>query len=159
LGDRGSTSTAAFQSETIMSKSLLPSLALALAVGAAHGQETPKGASKVTVSPGQVRTILSKSDLDGCLGKEAVVLTVDGKPALVGKKHYHPGDEFIYVIDGSLTLEVEGKSPVTLKAGETIHIPARVVHQAKNTSPTSAFKVVTFGVFEKGKPDTTIVPD
>ena len=140
-----------------MSKSVLVSLALALSVSAAHAQDPVAGGAKITVSPGQVRTILSKSDLDGCLGKEAVVLTVDGKPALVGKKHYHPGDEFLYVVEGSLTLEVEGKSPVTLKAGETLHIPARVVHQAKNPSATNPFKVVTFGVFEKGQPDTTIV--
>ena len=115
-----------------MSKSVLVSLALALSVSAAHAQDPVAGGAKITVSPGQVRTILSKSDLDGCLGKEAVVLTVDGKPALVGKKHYHPGDEFIYVTEGSLTLDVAGKGKVTLKKGETLHIPDRVVHQAIN---------------------------
>ena len=87
------------------------------------------------------------------------MLAVDGKPGLVGKKHYHPGDEFLYVVEGTLTLEVDGKAPVTLKAGETLHIPARVAHQATNPSPSNPFKVVTFGVFEKGQPDTTIVRD
>ncbi len=142
-----------------MMNAFLVAHALVLSVGAAYAQVPVAAAAKIAVSPGQVRTILSKTDLDGCLGKEAVVLTVDGKPALVGKKHYHPGDEFLYVVEGSLILEVAGKSPVTLKAGESLHISAGVVHQAKNPSAMNPFKVVTFGVFEKGKPDTTIVDE
>ena len=140
-----------------MYKSVPVSIAIAVSVSAAHAQEPAAKGKKITVSPGQVRTILSKADLDGCLGKEAVVLTVDGKPMLVGKKHYHPGDEFIYLAEGTLTLDVAGKGKVTLKKGETIHIPARVVHQATNPDSDKPFKAVTFGVFEKGQPDTTVV--
>lgn len=142
-----------------MDRSILALLALAFSISPVHANDPATAGAKITVSPGQVRTILSKTDLDGCVGKEAIVLTVDGKPGLVGKKHYHPGDEFLYVVEGSLTMEVDGKAPVTLKTGETIHIPARVAHQATNPSPSNSFKVVTFGVFEKGQPDTTIVVD
>jgi len=88
---------------------------------------------------------------------EAIVLTVDGAPGLVGKKHYHPGDEFIYVAEGALTLDVAGKGKVTLSKGETLHIPGNVIHQAVNPSQDAPFKAVTFGVFEKGQPDTTVV--
>jgi quercetin dioxygenase-like cupin family protein len=140
-----------------MYKSAIASIAFAVSIGAVHAQEPASGKEKITVAPGQVRTILSKTDLAGCLGKEAVVLTVDGKPALVGKKHYHPGDEFIYLAEGTLTLDVAGKGKVTLKKGETLHIPGRVVHQAINPDSGKPFKAVTFGVFEKGQPDTTIV--
>ena len=140
-----------------MLKSVIASVAFAVSIGAVHAQEPAPKKEKITVAPGQVRTILTRADLDGCMGKEAVVLTVDGKPALVGKKHYHPGDEFIYLVDGTLTLDVAGKGKVTLKKGETIHIPSKVVHQAINPDPTKPFKVVTFGVFEKGQPDTTVV--
>jgi quercetin dioxygenase-like cupin family protein len=103
----------------------------------------------------QQRSVLSKTDLAGIEGREAVVLTVEGAPGLVGEKHYHPGDEFIYVLAGALIIEVEGKEPVTLKAGEAFHIPAKAVHRGKNTSPRAPFKVLTFGAFEKGQPDTT----
>jgi len=140
-----------------MYKSVLASIVLAVSIGAVQAQEPASGKEKITVAPGQVRTILTRADLDGCLGKEAVVLTVDGKPALVGKKHYHPGDEFIYLAEGTLTLDVAGKGKVTLKKGETIHIPGKVVHQAINPDSKKPFKVVTFGVFEKGQPDTTVV--
>ena len=140
-----------------MYKSVVASIVVAVAIGAVHAQEPASKKEKITVAPGQVRTILTRTDLDGCMGKEAVVLTVNGKPALVGKKHFHPGDEFIYLVEGTLTLDVAGKGKVTLKKGETIHIPGKVVHQAINPDPKNPFKVVTFGVFEKGQPDTTVV--
>jgi quercetin dioxygenase-like cupin family protein len=138
-----------------MYKSAIVSIAFSVSIGAVHAQEPVK--EKITVAPGQVRTILTKADLDGCLGKEAVVLTVDGKPMLVGKRHYHPGDEFIYLAEGTLTLDIEGKGKVTLNKGETVHIPGRVVHQVINPDSEKPFKAVTFGVFEKGQPDTTVV--
>jgi quercetin dioxygenase-like cupin family protein len=140
-----------------MYKSLLASFVLAVCIGAVHAQDPAKGKEKITVAPGQVRTILTRADLAGCLDKQAVVLTVDGKPMLVGKKHYHPGDEFIYLAEGTLTLDVAGRGKVTIKKGETIHIPGRVVHQAMNPDSAKPFKAVTFGVFEKGQPDTTVV--
>ena len=65
------------------------------------------------------RTGLLKTDLVGIEGKEAVMLTVEGGPGLIGGKHYHPGSEFAYVLEGSLVMEVEGKPPVTLKADDT----------------------------------------
>lgn len=105
----------------------------------------------------QQRTILSKTDLAVAPGMEAIVLTVEGAPGLVGKRHYHPGDEFIYVEAGTLTLHVDGKGTVTLTRGETLHIPARVVHRAVNPSQERPFKAVTFGIFEKGQADTTVV--
>jgi quercetin dioxygenase-like cupin family protein len=60
-------------------------------------------------------------------------------------------------LEGSLTLEVEGKPPTTVNAGELYHIPAKAVHGGKNPSTTAPFKVLTFGVFDKGQPDTTRV--
>ena len=105
----------------------------------------------------QQRSVLSKTDLAGIEGKEAVVLTVEAGPGFVGGKHYHPGQEFIYVLEGAVIVEVEGNAPVTIKAGETFHIPAKAVHRGKNPSPTAPFKILTFGVFEKGQPDTTPV--
>lgn len=142
-----------------MKKSIFIPLALVYFVSAAYADATIEGMSKGkgVLGQGQQRTVLSKTDLAAAPGMEAIVLTVDGGPGLVGKKHYHPGDEFIYVTEGSLTLDVAGKGKVTLKKGETLHIPGKVVHQAINPSPSTPFKVVTFGVFEKGKPDTTIV--
>jgi len=125
------------------------------AVADTPGDGMAKG--KGVLGQKQQRTILSKTDLAVAPGREAIVLTVDGAPGLVGKKHYHPGDEFIYIAEGTLTLDVAGKGLVTLKKGETLHIPGGVVHQAINPDPARPFKAVTFGIFEKGQPDTTVV--
>ena len=90
-------------------------------------------------------------------GVNLTTLAPGGESALM---HRHSKqDEFIYVIEGSLTLDISGKGKVTLKKGETHHIPRGVVHQAINPSATTPFKVVTFGVFEKGQPDTTVVAE
>lgn len=142
-----------------MNKSTLLSFSLLYCVGAACADSSVErvSAGAAVLGQKQVRTVLSKTDLAVAPGREAVVLTVDGAPGLVGKKHYHPGDEFIYVAEGSLTLEVAEKGKVTLRKGETLHILDRVVHQAFNPSPDTAFKAVTFGIFEKGQPDTTVV--
>jgi len=140
-------------------KSIAVPVALICFCSAGYGETPGEGAPKGqgVLGQKQVRTILSKTDLAIAPGMETVVLTVDGAPGLVGKKHFHPGDEFIFIAEGTLTLDVAGKGKVTLKRGETLHIPARVVHQAMNPDSGKPFKAVTFGIFEKGKPDTTVV--
>lgn len=144
-----------------MKKSICLPLALVCFVGIAYAdaQAPVQGMPKDNGVLGQEqqRTVLSKTDLAVAPVMEAIVLTVDGAAGLVGKKHYRPGDEFIYVTECSLTLDVAGIGKVVLKKGETLHIPGRVVHQAINPSPDTPFKVVTFGIFEKGQPDTTVV--
>ncbi|MCB1866800.1 MAG: cupin domain-containing protein [Chromatiales bacterium] len=144
-----------------MKKSILVPVALVCFLGAAHAETPSQGKPQAAGVLGQKqqRTILSKTDLQTAPGYEAIVLTVDGAPGLVGKKHFHPGDEFIYLADGTLTLDIAGRGKVTLHKGETVHLPGGVVHQAVNPSKDMPFKAVTFGIFEKGKPDTTIVTD
>ena len=144
-----------------MKKSIFVPFALVCFFSTAFAETAVEGMPK---GPGvlgqkQVRTVLSKTDIAVAPRMEAIVLTVDGAPGLVGKRHFHPGDEFIYIAEGTLTLDVAGKGKVTLKKGETLHIPGGVVHQAVNPSPDTSFKAVTFGIFEKGKPDTTVVEE
>jgi len=66
-------------------------------------------------------------------------------------KHWHPGEEIIYVLEGSLEYQVEGKPPVTLKAGDVLFVPARAIHSAKNVGRGNAAELATY-VVEKGKP-------
>lgn len=139
----------------IMKSIMFVSCALVYLFGTAYADEPSKG--NAALGHKQQRTIHSKTDLAVAPGMEAIVLTVDGAPGLYGKKHYHPGDEFIYLAEGTLILDVAGKGKVTLKKGDTLHIPGRVVHQAINASHDTPFKAVTFGIFEKGQPDTTVV--
>jgi quercetin dioxygenase-like cupin family protein len=103
------------------------------------------------------RTVLQQTDLDGVAGKEIIMYRADVGPAAVAGKHHHPGPELLYVLEGSLIIEPDGQPPVTLKAGETSHIPARHVHNVRNGSTTGPAKVIVFMVGEKGQALTTPV--
>ena len=96
------------------------------------------------------RTDLQRYDLS-VPGYETVQARIDFEAHTAFGKHSHPGEEVIYVLDGELEYEVEGKSPVTLKAGEVLFIPAGVVHAARNKSHTKASELATY-IVEKGKP-------
>jgi quercetin dioxygenase-like cupin family protein len=103
------------------------------------------------------RTELLKTDLEGMAGKEGIMYIAELAPGAVAGKHVHPGPEFAYILDGSLTLEPQGQAPKTFKAGEAFHNPAKIVHDAKNASATAPAKVLVFVVGEKGQPLATPV--
>ncbi|MBI3326623.1 MAG: cupin domain-containing protein [Nitrospinae bacterium] len=103
------------------------------------------------------RTVLQKMDVPGSPDKEAVVLHVELAPGAAAGKHWHPGHEFFYVLDGSATLMVKGKKAVTVKAGSTGHLLPKQVHDVKNTSKTDPLKVLVFAIYEKGQPIATMV--
>jgi quercetin dioxygenase-like cupin family protein len=67
--------------------------------------------------PGIKRTELQRHDIS-VAGYEAIQTRVDFAPGAAFPRHRHPGEEIIYVIEGSIDYEVEGKPPVTVKAGE-----------------------------------------
>lgn len=96
------------------------------------------------------RTDLQRYDLS-VPGYETVQARIDFDGNTAFGKHSHPGEEVIYVLDGELEYEVEGKAPVTLKAGEVLFIPAGVVHAARNNSHIKASELATY-IVEKGKP-------
>ena len=100
--------------------------------------------------PGSKRTDLQRHDLS-VPGREVVQARVELDPGVAFGKHWHPGEEIVYVIEGSLEYQVEGKPPVTLKAGEVLFIPAGAVHTAKNVGSGNGAELATY-VVEKGKP-------
>jgi quercetin dioxygenase-like cupin family protein len=104
------------------------------------------------------RTVLLKTDLAGIEGKEGVLALAELAPGGATGKHIHPGDELVYVLEGSIIVEQEGKPAVTLKAGEVGHNPAKLPHNGKNASPTAPAKAVVVYVVEKGQPLATLVP-
>jgi len=105
--------------------------------------------------PGIKRTDLQRHDLS-VPGREVIQVRVELAPGVSFPKHTHPGEEIIYVLEGSLEYEVEGKPPVTLKAGEVLFIPAGTVHAARNVGSGNAAELATY-VLEKGKPLVVVV--
>lgn len=100
------------------------------------------------------RTDLQRHDLS-VPGREAVQVRVDLAPGVAFGKHTHPGEEIIYVLEGALEYEVEGKPPVTLKAGDVLFIPAGAVHSARNVGNVTGSELATY-IVEKGKPLLTL---
>jgi quercetin dioxygenase-like cupin family protein len=100
--------------------------------------------------PGVKRMLLQRRDLSAT-GREVVQVRVDLSPGVLFDKHSHPGEEIVYVIEGSLQYKVEGAPSVTLRAGEVLFIPAGAIHSAKNVGSTNGAELATY-IVEKGKP-------
>jgi quercetin dioxygenase-like cupin family protein len=100
--------------------------------------------------PGVKRTDLQRHDLS-IPGREVVQARVDIDPGVLAPKHSHPGEEIVYVLEGILEYQLEGKAPVTLRVGDVLFIPAGVVHSAKNVGKGKGSELATYTV-EKGKP-------
>lgn len=100
--------------------------------------------------PGVKRTDLLQQDLS-ISGREVVQVRVDFAPGVAFPPHSHPGEEIAYVLEGLLEYRLEGKPPVTLKAGEALFIPAGTIHSAKNVGTGNAAELATYLV-EKGRP-------
>lgn len=97
-------------------------------------------------------TELYKADLATSEGKEASMFLAELAPGANMGKHYHPGDAFAYILEGTMLLEIVGKDSVTLKAGQSGSLPPRIVHDDKNASPSAPLKFLVFHVAPKGSP-------
>jgi quercetin dioxygenase-like cupin family protein len=104
---------------------------------------------------GTKRTDLQRHDLS-VPGREVVQVRVDFAPGVVAPAHNHPGEEIVYALEGLLEYRLEGKPPVTLKAGEVLFIPAGTIHEVKNVGSGNAAELATY-IVEKGKPLVVLV--
>src|SRR5215467_5916063 len=95
------------------------------------------GGGKVQQAPGLWRTDLQQQDLS-VPGREVVQSRVDIGPAAPLVRHTHPGEEIIYVLEGSLEYQIDGHPPRTYRAGEALTIPAGVVHAVRNAGGGNA---------------------
>ena len=120
-------------------------LSLSLAGGTLIAQQTP------------VKVLLSQ-DLAGTPGREVSVMTVDYAPGQSSPAHTHPGQALVYVLEGSIVMQVKGGSPVTLTPGQTWSEGPNDVHVvSRNASKTAAAKYLVFMVKDKGAPILTPV--
>jgi quercetin dioxygenase-like cupin family protein len=98
------------------------------------------------------RTVLFRGNLEGVEGKEIVIFIAELAPGAVGSKHYHPGPEFFYVLEGALAHEPEGGPAHTMKTGDFGSNPNKSVHTIRNPSTTERAKAIDFLLAEKGQP-------
>jgi quercetin dioxygenase-like cupin family protein len=104
---------------------------------------------------GARRIDLQRHDLS-VTGREVIQTIFELAPGTTAPRHTHPGEEIIYVLEGLLEYQVEGKAPVTVKAGEVFFVPAETIHAVKNVGTGNVAELATF-VVEKGKPLIVLV--
>jgi quercetin dioxygenase-like cupin family protein len=117
--------------------------------------EDRSGASgRVQQAPGLWRTNLQQHDLS-VPGREVVQQRVDIGPDATPIKHTHPGEEIIYILEGSLEYQIEGQPTRTCHAGDALTVPAGAIHAVRNAGSGNAAELATY-VVEKGKPVLTL---
>jgi quercetin dioxygenase-like cupin family protein len=99
---------------------------------------------------------LQRRDIPGT-GREGVTTVAEIPPGATSARHSHPGEDFGYLIEGTIVLMVDGKPPLTVRAGETFFTERGQIHNARNIGTTMARAVDTY-VIDKGKPGITPAP-
>ena len=94
---------------------------------------------------------LLKSQLEGFDGGEIIVSRVSLPPHTSLPKHWHPGEEFAYILEGSITLWQDGKENIGGKVGDVIKVPLKQVHTA--ITQDEGATILVFRVHEQGKPE------
>ncbi len=117
-------------------------LAGAVAVAAISGLHAEEQKSKFSV--------LVKTALAGMEGKEVTMVHMERPPGFVMPRHYHPGHGFLYVLEGSIIIGVEGTAPTTVGPGEVFHELPNQVIRSKNASATNWLKMVVFLLGDEG---------
>lgn len=126
-----------------MNKVILP---IAIAACVFAGQFAP------AAPPPDVKEMMSKP-LPDIPGKEGLVLTVTYPPGGADEIHRHNAHAFVYVLEGSVVMQLRDAGPVTLKAGETFYEGPNDVHiVGRNASDSKPAKFVVFLVKNQGAP-------
>ena len=108
--------------------------------------------SALVAQEAKVMELLSK-DLTNLPGKEGLMLTVEYPPGSTDPIHRHNAHGFIYVLEGSIVMQVRGGKEVTLTPGQTFYKGPDDVHVVgRNASRTNPAKFVVFFVKDKGAP-------
>jgi quercetin dioxygenase-like cupin family protein len=123
--------------------------ALALSLSLAGGT--------LVAQDGTVRSLLSK-DLAGVPGREVSMITVEYPPGASTPVHTHDAQALVYVLEGSIVMQVKGGEPVTLTPGQTWYEGPDDVHVVSRNASTSApAKYLVFMVKKKSAPILTPV--
>src|ERR1044071_4586122 len=113
---------------------------LAAAALIAASTLTPQIASAQLAGIG--RTDLLQNDLS-IPGRQAVQVLVEIPAGVTAPRHAHPGEELVYVVEGALEYRLDGRPPVTLKAGQVLFIPYGTGHEVKNVGDGKAVELAT----------------
>ncbi len=142
-----------FQSTTTapgICRKISASLKIFLLLGCALAGASAAEEAKVT-------TLMTK-DLPECPGKEATMILVEYPPGSVDPVHRHNASTFVYVLEGSVVMQMKGGEKVTLHPGQTFYEDPKGVHLVgRNASETVPAKFIVVLIKDKGAP--ILVPE
>ncbi|MFJ3486922.1 cupin domain-containing protein [Pseudomonas sp. NPDC090202] len=149
------------KSSRIAGAALAAAVAFAALTGVAHAEDNKpvtQAAQQAAQQPpaakswqtGLHRTDLVRQDL-GVADREVIQVRVDFEPGVASPKHSHPGVEVAHVISGTFQYQLDGQPTVTLKAGDSLYIPAGTAHVATNIGTTTGSELATY-IVEKDAP-------
>ena len=113
--------------------------------------------AEVATRPPPGSNEMLRSPLAGTPGVEVIISDVVIPPNGQVPRHYHPGEEFLYLIEGSAIHVEEGKADLPLKAGDSYVIPPRAVHSPRG-GPDGA-RAIVFRVHIAGQPERIDAPE
>lgn len=109
-------------------------------------------AAGLAAQQAKVTPLVSK-DLTGIPGKEGTMITVEYAPGATDSVHRHNAHVFVYVLEGSVVMQVKGGRQLTLGPGETFYESPEDIHViSRNASQTQRAKFLVFFVKDKGAP-------
>jgi|SRR5688572_9990502 quercetin dioxygenase-like cupin family protein len=104
--------------------------------------------------PGTSRIDLQRHDLS-LEGRETLQARINFEPGSFATRHKHPGEEIIYVLEGTLEYQIDGSPPVVLNAGDVLFVPDGVIHRARNVGNVRGAELATY-IVRKGMPLTEL---
>ncbi|HEU4618980.1 MAG TPA: cupin domain-containing protein [Gammaproteobacteria bacterium] len=122
-----------------------------VALSGVHAQERGAQQAGAAAAP---KPLLTKP-LAGIEGKEGLMLTVDIPPGGDSPPHRHNANTFVYVLEGSVVMQVAGQPAVTVSKGQTFYESPTDVHTvSRNASKTEPARILVFMVKDQGAPVT-----
>jgi len=94
---------------------------------------------------------LLSTPLEGVSNTEVIVSKVSIPANTTLPKHWHPGEEFVYILEGSVVLWQKGKADIISKKGDVVKVPLKQIHTAKTQD--EGVVALVFRVHESGKPE------
>ncbi|HEF4753958.1 cupin domain-containing protein [Burkholderia multivorans] len=115
-------------------------------------------AAGAQAAPSAIVAPLMTKPLDDYPGKEAEIISVEYPPGAVDPVHRHYAHAFVYVVEGSIVMQVKGGQSVTLKPGQTFYEAPGDLHTVgRNASLTQSAKFIVLLLKDKGAP--VLVPE
>ena len=128
---------------------VLLAMSFCISGSAVYAQDQKHAAS---AKPEITRNELLNVPLKGLDGFDGVMYITDIPPGMSSPRHSHPGYEFNYILKGSVSYQVDGQKPFTLKAGQGTYNARGNIHRVWNPSKTEPAQLVAVLIKETGKP-------